>query len=104
MAKIELDPKYLGFHNEFMCQPLSKPGVYAIFMQSGYNIRPRLLYIGSSKNIKKRTQQTNHWFIYLYKRCYQGIILKYIYCDNYIEVEKKMIKKLKPLLNKVHNG
>lgn len=101
---MSLDKRYFGFHNEFMCEPKSEPGVYAIFMQSVYLQRPRLLYIGSSKNVQKRINNTNHWYLYLYKRCYQGIILKYIYCDNYLEVEKKMIIKNKPLLNKVHNG
>jgi hypothetical protein len=101
---MQKDKRFLGFSNEFMCEPRSECGVYAIFMQSDYNIRPRLLYIGSSKNIRKRVYQRNHWYIYLYRRCYQGIVLQYIYCENYIEVEKKLIKKLNPLLNKIHNG
>lgn len=101
MAK---DERYLGFHNEFMCEPKPEKGVYAIFLQSSYLQRPRLMYIGSSKNIRNRVTKTNHWYMYLYKRCYQGVVLKYIYCDNYLKIEKEMIKKHKPLLNKIYNG
>lgn len=64
-----------------------------------------LLYIGSSKNIQKRVFHTDHWYTKCYNR-FQGSIVytRHLLTDDYLYVEKSLIKTLRPRLNIIHNG
>ena len=73
------------------------PGVYAFYLMNVITCKKRLIYIGSSSAIGKRLKNHNlsnrgkfPWFS----------VVKIKLCDNYLEIEKKLIKKLKPILNK----
>jgi len=83
--------------------PTSKSGVYAVCVKNGYgkNHSERIIYIGSSKNIKSRVLSANH----VYRLCYDRFLDKVVYLkeiesEDYIKLEKELICSYKPLLNK----
>lgn len=83
-------------------------GVYIILSINYYLHDVEIEYIGSSQNIQKRLFEGKHeiydklkdkedlttWVIPVY----------YIDTSKYIEVEKLLIKSLRPILNKQHNN
>lgn len=80
-------------------------GVYLIFIANYLTKEKRLIYVGSSKNIRNRIEKHNKWhtwfslledFEFIYDMCRE--------CENNIEFEKWLIKRLHPKLNKQHNG
>lgn len=83
-------------------------GVYLILFVDLYNYEVDLEYIGSSQNMQKRLYEGNHEvFDKLIKR--QDFINKYVYVyyidtNKYLEIEKLLIKSLRPNLNKQYNG
>lgn len=89
-----------------------KPGVYAVYFLYGMGQDPknaRLVYIGSSKNIKKRIQSTTHPYGQILIRKKRGlsklsVFCKYIECDDFKEVERILISLYKPILNKTLKG
>jgi excinuclease UvrABC nuclease subunit len=78
-------------------------GVYGIFVKPDHNKIEKCLYIGSSKNIKKRILSSLHPYMRLWNR---GICAysREIICDNFLEIEKLLIKKYRPFLNKQHKS
>lgn len=80
-----------------------KPGVYAIVWLDIINTpqESELLYIGSAQNIKRRIR--GHEVIKiagaLVKEKY--IITYFKEAENYKEMELKLIKSLKPIINKI---
>ncbi len=87
--------------------PSRSAGVYGVFICDRNKKRPKLMYIGSSQNILSRV--SNH------KHPYRRLLDKYDKTDfivyttsyetqNYKEVEKYLISKLNPKLNKVYRN
>lgn len=84
--------------------PTRSSGVYAICVFDPFDVHNktiRVVYIGSAKNINKRVLNPMH----IYRRL--NNILKslwttclYFECDNYVEVEKYLIRKYKPRFNR----
>lgn len=94
--------KYAEFDPPCPFGPLSLPGVYGIF-EYDENYTATILYVGASKNIQKRVLSSNHHYIKLY-RSGRNVCTRSIATDNYMELEKELIKKYKPELNIIHNG
>lgn len=83
-----------------------QPGVYMVTsVEVVNNIRREIvLYIGSAKNIEKRIVKGEHPYLLLYKnQPDMSIITRSILTDDYIELEKEMIKFFKPYFNTAHN-
>lgn len=82
------------------------PGVYAVVAIS--TVRPyreHLLYIGSSVDMPKRTGGPRHIFSIATSRLHPFIVLcRYYYTWDFRQEEVRLIKELKPILNKHHNG
>lgn len=81
----------------------SMPGVYAVCLErrGGY----RILYIGSSKNIYRRVSRPDHPYYKISKRKYYKYGELCLFCyltDDYIRIEKELIIKTRPFLNKAH--
>ncbi len=75
-------------------------GVYCIFTtdKDGKN---KLHYIGSSINIGKRIANRKHPYMILWDNDMCAFI-KYKQTDNYLELEKELIGRLNPPMNKQH--
>jgi len=100
------------FQSGYGFGPPNTAGVYAIFVMNialwrKCNIySEHLLYIGSSNNISKRVYNEKHPY---YKASIRfnngnldyGVIVKWMDVDDYLHIEKEMIKALKPPLNKM---
>lgn len=88
--------------------PLKRPGVYAVCVSHHrYNVpdsKERILYIGSSHNVFNRVMNEKHPYRILYSRL-DGMLVytRSIYCDDYKELEVKLISVYNPLLNRQHN-
>jgi len=86
--------------------PTRSSGVYCVMCGNVDTKKNEILYIGSSKNIYKRVMSPLH----PYKKLYQIInypflvYIKYKECDNYRDLEKILIKRLKPQYNLQHTG
>lgn len=80
------------------------PGVYAVFLMNIQDKKRKLLYIGSSKNMRKRVYSSGHPYEIINNSAkwpyFAGIM--YRECDNFLQLEKTMIKRLKPFFNKHH--
>ena len=82
-------------------------GVYAVCVnhhkESGKpKSKERILYIGSSKNMRKRVMNNHE---HPYRVCYDRldnflVYTKSIETEDYVELENNLIKVYKPLLNK----
>jgi excinuclease UvrABC nuclease subunit len=89
--------------------PLKRPGVYAVCVDHYPHIirerHERILYIGSSKNVFNRVMNEKHPYRILYSRL-EGMLVytRSIYCDDYKELEAKLIAVYNPLLNRQHNS
>jgi len=91
--------------------PEKRPGCYAIyagnysFLERPTKIRKKLIYIGTAINLygrlkrhNIRVRRTDSWFL-------KSVKIRYV--DDINErfaLERALIKKLKPFLNKAHNG
>ena len=73
-------------------------GVYCVCSRD--NGKTIIHYIGSAKDIGKRVLSTNHPYRNLYDE--HLTFIKYRETERYVELEKQMIKKLKPRLNIQH--
>lgn len=70
-------------------------GVYCVCsIENGKTI---IHYIGSSKNIGKRVNKQEHPYRKLYNEF--PVFIKYKETENFVELEKKLIRRLKPKLN-----
>jgi len=83
------------------------PGVYAIYLESFRTKKSKLIYIGSSKNLYLRLEVRKHNIFYRRKiicsQVLNGGIFMFIKikkCNNFSCIEKKLINKLRPVLNK----
>lgn len=86
-------------------------GVYAVCVNHYKEFnkpkpRERILYIGSSKNMQKRVMNnSNHPYRICYDRFDDFLVYtKSIETEDYVELEKYLIKVYKPLLNKNHKN
>lgn len=75
-------------------------GVYCVC--SIDNGKTKVHYIGSSKDIGKRLSNNKHPYRVLYDNGIMAFI-KYKETINYLELEKDLIKKLKPEINYIFN-
>ncbi len=98
MAK---DPAFL-----FEISPFGPPdsaGVYMIVSRTEFNDgtlgHERILYVGSSKCISKRVLSTNHPYRLFWNRGVP-VTLKFLETEDYVNMEKRIIKHYKPILNK----
>ena len=88
------------------CGRPSSPGVYAIWVR---NYRSdagerHLLYIGSSKNVSKRLESMKHPYRIAYDRLNDYLVfVSFLETDDHINIEKQLIIKHKPILNKQMN-
>ncbi len=90
---VELD--WFGTSNE--------PGVYAVCVKKDYSSDSpeKIIYIGSSGNIKKRVSHTTHPYVIYFKRYpHRPLYVKEILTTDYINLERQLISVYKPLLNK----
>lgn len=95
MRKVEKwETSCFGWHN--------LTGVYCVFTVED-NKKSVLQYIGSSKNIGKRLSNPSHPYRILVNQN-KIVYVKYKVTKNYISSEKKLIIKLNPPLNIIHNG
>lgn len=86
----------------------NRPGVYAVYFVDDWwkpDRKERLVYIGSSTNIKKRLQSNGHPYSKMLVKKERnktdiGVFCKFIQCDNFKEMEMELIKTYRPFLNK----
>lgn len=99
-----IDPEKI--YEKFNISPLGAPpssGVYSVVI---FDISPKketILYIGSSKNIQKRVSSKTHPYKRIFDSLYGGDLLccvKYYECDEYLEIEKELIRKFNPTFNR----
>ena len=76
----------------------NKSGVYFLVGINFIPITKEIIYVGSSKNLKKRYM--NHEVIRNESSNYDFIKFYFIECDDFLTEEKKLIKKIQPKLNK----
>ncbi len=78
-----------------------KPGVYIFFIED--KTMKDVLYVGSTKSLYNRL--TSHWGHGFAKRTHSDftITLKYFITDKFKDMEKKLIRELKPIMNTNEN-
>jgi excinuclease UvrABC nuclease subunit len=86
--------------NTNFSKPPKKSGVYIIFKTDLFRdgLNREILYIGSSKNLSARYK--SHEVLRLLKEIYDYVQFYFKEEDNYLEVEKSLIKYYKPKHNK----
>jgi len=96
---------YSEFEEASPFGPSNNSGVYGVFITT--KIKTRCVYIGSSQNIQKRVNRDQH----LYRKIYDKfsnyethVYTRQIICNDYSLKEKELIRKYKPLLNKMRYG
>ncbi len=86
--------------------PTRKSGVYCVMSTDTIAKKTSILYIGSAKNIYRRVMNKSH----IYRRLYEIssypllVYLKIKECDDYVSLEKRMIKRIRPKYNIQHTG
>lgn len=99
-----IDILNLGFKVSPFGLPKSS-GVYLICLKKEFKTRTdkihRVLYVGSSKNMNKRVYSPNHIYRKVYDRGWM-VYCAFLQTEDYISLEKTLIKELRPLLNKQH--
>jgi hypothetical protein len=86
--------------------PSGNSGVYGIYLshspfKTTNKTKPRLVYIGSSKNISKRILSTNHPYRLMIDRFKNlTVSTKDFETKDFINIEKFLIQHFKPILNK----
>lgn len=86
--------------------PNEHPGVYCIYTFNICNRQRQLIYIGSSKNVRRRVYGSGHLYRKLWSELPSDLILviKWKKCQNYKDLEAGLIKKLRPPFNLQHTG
>lgn len=84
-------------------------GVYVVCVDKGERMRARkerVMYVGSSKNIKKRMVDPTHPLNVLREQCqWPSIVyLRMFICNDYLEKEVQLIRLFRPPMNTQHNG
>jgi excinuclease UvrABC nuclease subunit len=85
--------------------PPHGPGVYAVVVSGNHKETNRhIFYIGSSSNIYERVMKSHHPYRRLYSQLTPDIAVFVVSIDteDYIELEKVLIKKYQPILNTMH--
>jgi len=84
--------------------PFGWNGISGVYCICSYeNNKNTIHYIGSSKDIGKRLSSTKHPYRVLYSSGL-NVYVKFKETNDYIELEKKLIKRLSPKLNTHYNG
>jgi len=92
----------LTWHEQDMCEPRHLPGLYAIYIVNVLIDRWRLVYIGTAKWLDKRLNSSHEIYNRRLRSPYELYYkLRYIK-DGRLELEKKLIQRIKPILNKQH--
>lgn len=82
------------------------PGKSGVYMLVKYptllNESPKILYVGSTKNLSERYK--NHEVLRFLKFHYGYVRFYFNEVLDFIEVEKFLIKKIRPPYNTQHNG
>lgn len=85
--------------------PPNEPGVYAVCVRDSIKAPEKILYIGSSRNIRKRVMSPNHWYIIFLTRLPNRLVYtKSITTIDYVNLEKELIALYRPLFNCQHNS
>lgn len=71
-------------------------GVYCIYTL--VDKITKLYYIGSSKDIGKRVSSEKHPYKKLFAEGHL-VFIKFKECKNYIQLEKDLIRRIKPIMN-----
>lgn len=79
----------------------SSSGVYLIVGVNFYPFDRKIIYVGSSKNLKQRNN--GHSVINKYKSNYDHIQFYFKECGNCLQFEIELIKKINPIYNFQHN-
>jgi excinuclease UvrABC nuclease subunit len=81
--------------------PPADAGVYCIYNVNVDDKHKTLLYIGSSNNIARRLMDMAHPYrVLMAKTAYPNVIsVKFKECNNYLELEKRLIRRLRPSYN-----
>lgn len=76
-------------------------GVYAVWASNNLHEAgmPHLLYIGSSAQIGKRVENTNHPYRVAYERLNGMVYVSFFETDDRLRLEAELIKKHRPILN-----
>lgn len=85
--------------------PPSEPGVYCVAIFNSNTRTTQIVYVGSSKNIFKRVMNPGHHYRKLNNDIsdfHINIYVKFKVCENYRELEKRLIKRLRPVYNINH--
>lgn len=85
----------------YCCDPPLNSGIYAIFLFNSIKRNKKLIYIGSSKNLKQRLNRLSHPVISRKNKFPYLTIVFALECTDYLKKEKRYIKRLKPSLNKM---
>ena len=88
------------------CGPTTKAGVYLVTLINPETKKRKVFYVGSSKNIQKRVLNPSHPYRKLFDRFSERfwVVTEDYETDNYIELEKELIRYFKPVMNNVHNS
>lgn len=87
--------------NTYSCnfaEPPKRSGVYLLTFVDFKTQKYDILYVGSSKNLNNR--YSTHSKITELQKIYHYIQFYFKEVDNYIEVEKQLIKEIQPKYNK----
>lgn len=84
----------------------STPGVYAVVSVNYFTHKTVVLYIGSSKNIHNRVMNPKHPYRQLVDLNEYPVLIsvKYKECSDFIDLERRLIKRLCPKYNLQHSG
>lgn len=81
-------------------------GVYAIYTLNRDTKESQLQYIGSSKNMANRVYKNKHKYIDLFNKKMDNeyVCVAFLETEDYVSIEKKLIKTHNPLLNIIHRN
>lgn len=81
--------------------PPEYPGVYAVCVSATPSSIERIVYIGSSSNMKRRMLSATHPYIKLFRKLSDYCVYTRCHiCEDFLDLERKLIGVYKPLLNK----
>jgi excinuclease UvrABC nuclease subunit len=86
--------------------PTWAAGVYCVMRVNIETHVSKVLYIGSSKNIARRVLKLSHPYRRLLDKHTwpEMIVLKMKECDNYLDLEIQLIRRLQPKYNTQHKA
>lgn len=88
-----------------LCGAPRQPGVYMIVSQTMDKPDAEIVYVGSSKNMQTRVYSPNHLYSKLYREMTDKLVaIAYKITEEYRSEEIEMIRKFRPIHNKIHNN